>query len=493
MSAPRFRSTQTMYGWLACAMVALSVALPAPCGADYAGRLGITAGAGAAKFVGGLYDHAAADGIYHAGFRFGYTQRFDVEAGLRYHSFKPATIPADTVFRNESTQVEFGLLFNLWPEKSWTPQAWLNAGVLFWQVQGFSPNASSGLFADGQTARGFDADGSPKTLTDANFTLGFGLGSEFRLTRHASFRVGARIDWLPAQELDNTGASAAFRDPVENPRHADANDYLPSAFAAVTWFFSQRDGDGDGLPDEDDPCPYDAEDVDGFEDTDGCPDLDNDKDNVADNLDNCPDEAEDVDGFEDDDGCPDPDNDGDGVEDTRDRCPDEAEDNDGYQDSDGCPDPDNDGDGVLDGADACDGTPAGVRVDSQGCPLALRIEGETLVQGLRFARNSEQIQEGFAALDSLAERLIAYPDTKVEVHAHTNSIGSSDNNLLLSQRRAEAVVGYLSQRGVPADRMLALGFGEENPIDSNETEAGRARNERVVIVPAAGIEGLDEP
>ena len=100
--------------------------------------------------------------------------------------------------------------------------------------------------------------------------------------------------------------------------------------------------------DDADKCPNEAEDKDGFQDDDGCPDPDNDGDGIADAADKCPNEPEDKDGFQDDDGCPEPDNDSDGIPDAADKCPNEAEDKDGFQDDDGCPDPDNDGDGVLD-------------------------------------------------------------------------------------------------------------------------------------------------
>ncbi|HEY0193305.1 MAG TPA: DUF4398 domain-containing protein, partial [Kofleriaceae bacterium] len=73
------------------------------------------------------------------------------------------------------------------------------------------------------------------------------------------------------------------------------------------------DRDGDGILDNVDKCPSDPEDKDGFEDEDGCPDLDNDKDGIPDKADKCPNEPEDKDGFEDEDGCPDDDNDGDGI------------------------------------------------------------------------------------------------------------------------------------------------------------------------------------
>ncbi len=131
------------------------------------------------------------------------------------------------------------------------------------------------------------------------------------------------------------------------------------------------DDDGDTIQDSADRCPKQAEDPDGFEDTDGCPELDNDKDGVPDNNDRCPDKPETKNGFKDNDGCPDePDKDEDGVPDARDKCADQAEDTDGFDDTDGCPDPDNDGDGVPDQGDECIDQPEtknGFK-DEDGCP-----------------------------------------------------------------------------------------------------------------------------
>ena len=98
------------------------------------------------------------------------------------------------------------------------------------------------------------------------------------------------------------------------------------------------DPDRDGIAGKADKCPNLAEDKDGFEDADGCPDPDNDKDGIPDVKDKCPDDPEDKDGFEDADGCPDPDNDKDGIPDVKDKCPNEPETRNGYQDEDGCPD-----------------------------------------------------------------------------------------------------------------------------------------------------------
>ena len=131
------------------------------------------------------------------------------------------------------------------------------------------------------------------------------------------------------------------------------------------------DNDGDGIADVNDKCPLQAEDADGFEDLDGCPEVDNDKDGIPDDADHCPNKPETKNGYKDDDGCPDEaDQDGDGVPDARDKCPTEAEDTDGFEDEDGCPDLDNDKDGIPDDHDECLNEPENYNgfEDTDGCP-----------------------------------------------------------------------------------------------------------------------------
>ncbi len=131
------------------------------------------------------------------------------------------------------------------------------------------------------------------------------------------------------------------------------------------------DNDMDTIPDANDKCPNDAEDSDGFEDLDGCPDADNDKDGVPDERDACDAEPETKNGYKDDDGCPDEvDTDEDGIPDAKDGCPKEIEDTDGFEDEDGCPDLDNDKDGVPDASDECYLEPETVQgyEDADGCP-----------------------------------------------------------------------------------------------------------------------------
>lgn len=140
--------------------------------------------------------------------------------------------------------------------------------------------------------------------------------------------------------------------------------------AGFAWAPTRFDEDRDGLDDSVDACPTDAEDVDDFDDADGCPDPDNDADGIPDFNDTCPGVAEDMDGVDDTDGCPDEDTDGDGIQDGYDSCVNEAEDMDGDRDDDGCPDLDRDRDNINDAQDACPEEPEDTDGygDEDGCP-----------------------------------------------------------------------------------------------------------------------------
>jgi OOP family OmpA-OmpF porin len=244
------------------------------------------------------------------------------------------------------------------------------------------------------------------------------------------------------------------------------------------------DSDGDGIPDDADRCPDLAEDRDGYEDDDGCPDPDNDKDGVPDGLDKCPNDPEDRDGYEDHDGCPDADNDMDGIPDARDKCPDVAEDRDGFDDEDGCPDPDNDKDGVPDARDKCPNNAEKVNgyQDDDGCPdeIPAAVKKFTgVIEGINFKTGSADILPGsYVLLDRAVKVLQDYPDVALEISGHTDNRGKPDHNHDLSQRRADAVRMYFVSRGIAAERLQSIGYGQDRPIAGNRTAAGRARNRR---------------
>lgn len=287
-------------------------------------------------------------------------------------------------------------------------------------------------------------------------------------------------------------------------------------------FITVQDDDHDGIKNDVDRCPKDAEDIDGFKDADGCPDYDNDKDNIMDLKDKCPNDAEDKDGFKDDDGCPDPDNDKDGIPDLNDQCPKIAEDFDGFEDTDGCLDSDNDKDGVFDSIDKCpnkvedfdgfqdgdgcpdldndkdgvpdlkDKCPNEAEVfnnldDNDGCPDSIVHEPDMpkqqLIRGVRFKSGSPEMTfESLPYLESIIRQLKQYPEVTIEIRGHTDSVGKYAKNMQLSQLRAESVRQYLISKDIKPGRMRAVGFGSSSPIADNRKASGRMQNRRIEIV-----------
>jgi outer membrane protein OmpA-like peptidoglycan-associated protein len=250
----------------------------------------------------------------------------------------------------------------------------------------------------------------------------------------------------------------------------------------------RKDTDGDGLFDDEDECPKQAEDKDGFQDDDGCPDEDNDNDGLADRLDDCRDDPEDKDGFEDDDGCPDADNDKDGLADKIDQCPNDPEDADAFEDDDGCPDCDNDKDGVPECPKVVDLCPAQPAETPDGCPqryklVVVRESHIELKQTVYFDTGKATIRAvSYALLNEVGEALEDHATLHVRIEGHTDSRGQNDYNLRLSQARAESVRDYLVARGIDHARMEPKGYGEEVPLADNRTKAGRDQNRRVEFV-----------
>ncbi|MDQ3037341.1 MAG: OmpA family protein [Myxococcota bacterium] len=255
-----------------------------------------------------------------------------------------------------------------------------------------------------------------------------------------------------------------------------------------------RDGDGDGIPDARDRCPAEPEDLDSFEDEDGCPDLDDDADGVPDRTDACPREPEDADGQDDEDGCPDADQDGDGdgIPDARDACPTEAEDRDGHDDEDGCPDLDDDGDGIPDASDACPRAAETINQheDGDGCPdevpprTEMEMQLERLGERVLFPRNRVQLLgTSRPAIRAVIQLLQEHPEIRLlRVEAHASAEGDTEENLELSRRRAERVIALIVEGGIERDRLEAQAFGDRQPEFDGGTEEDHARNRRVVFV-----------
>jgi len=99
-----------------------------------------------------------------------------------------------------------------------------------------------------------------------------------------------------------------------------------------------------------------------------------------------------------------------------------------------------------------------------------------------FAVDSTTVSPAMrAVLDDVAQSMITYPNSLVDVMGHTDSTGSETYNLDLSRRRAESVANYLVSRGVSRARLETVGYGEQYPVADNTTEAGRSQNRRVEI------------
>lgn len=177
------------------------------------------------------------------------------------------------------------------------------------------------------------------------------------------------------------------------------------------------------------------------------------------------------------------DSDGDGVIDRLDRCPNTPM---GVEvDEYGCPiekgvapaPMDSDADGVPDSSDICPGTPAGAVIDERGCWV--------LNQDYLFDFDKATLKpQYYSMLDDVVRVMEANPGLRVEIQGHTDSIGSHDYNMNLSQRRAKAVRDYLvNQAGIASSRVTTVGFGETRPIATNATKEGRAKNRRVELNP----------
>ncbi len=262
---------------------------------------------------------------------------------------------------------------------------------------------------------------------------------------------------------------------------------------------NRSDRDGDGVPDGSDACPTEAEDRDGYQDEDGCPDGDNDNDSIPDNKDKCPDEPEDRDGYQDDDGCPEPDNDSDGIPDVSDRCPDQKEDIDGFDDGDGCPDEDNDLDGFDDNVDKCPNDPEMVNGidDEDGCPDARgtgpedrgdRLDlkgGQVTFRGATVTPIGKQVLRSVAAL--MRDRNLV---VRVEVHVPLGTRSKRNRDIArqkqqdrqLTIKRATAVLEFLASQGVPLSQIQAAGLGSDRPLGTNAPTD--PANERVDFIKA---------
>jgi outer membrane protein OmpA-like peptidoglycan-associated protein len=305
------------------------------------------------------------------------------------------------------------------------------------------------------------AVGAGLTTRDRRLTLGPELSAATGTSPQASLSTrGTAVEWLlgahyevrPSLRL-GAGGGAGLTRGLGSP--------AARALLSVAWVEAlpqpKRDRDGDRVPDDVDACPEEAGVPDRDPELNGCPALfaplpDRDQDTIADPFDACPDEP----------GVPSP----------------EAARN-------GCPE-DQDGDGIVDARDACPKEPGPESPDPtrSGCPRVTVTATElAITEQLRFAFDSaELLAESDAVLEAVRAALVAHSEIlKLRVEGHTDDVGDPAYNKELSARRAASVARWLTERGVAPQRLFAQGFGGEQPIDTNATEEGRARNRRVAF------------
>ncbi|WP_052378495.1 OmpA family protein [Polycyclovorans algicola] len=158
---------------------------------------------------------------------------------------------------------------------------------------------------------------------------------------------------------------------------------------------------------------------------------------------------------------------------------------------------DSDNDGVNDDVDQCPDTPPDTKVDSAGCPIpqcvpvgengdivldGCKVGDVVVLQGVKFDFDSARLTENAKSiLDRSVEALKKASDINVRIEGHTDNYGENAYNQELSERRATAVVKYLTDAGIDAARLESTGFGEDRPVADNDTDEGREENRRVEL------------
>ena len=229
------------------------------------------------------------------------------------------------------------------------------------------------------------------------------------------------------------------------------------------------DTDGDGVNDEEDSCKT----VPGLPRYHGCPIPDTDGDGVNDEEDSCPTVA----GLKQFHGCPD--TDGDGIPDQLDKCPTVP----GVAKYQGCPIPDTDHDGIPDDQDLCPTEPG--PASTHGCPIQqVVVQITAQFHNILFDYGKATIRHESDTILTNAARIMneQIPNSNFYIDGYTDSKGSVAINKKISKARAQAVANALIAAGVDKSRVIARGFGKDNPSCDNSTEQGRQCNRRVEVV-----------
>jgi outer membrane protein OmpA-like peptidoglycan-associated protein len=333
------------------------------------------------------------------------------------------------------------------------------AGISFMVLRDLSLTYNLGYIWNNTDELDFQTKSSNDQVLQHSLMLGYNFGTPRDDDKDG---INNSIDQCPKTP---SGVRVTFSGcPVDedNDGIADYLDNCPN-MAGVAAFHGCPDTDGDGIADSEDNCPT----ISGLVSMQGCPDSDND--GITDASDNCPT----LPGSQALNGCPD--QDGDLVADPDDNCPTLK----GLASLGGCPDSDNDG--ISDRMDACPTVP-GI-VANRGCP-ELKAETKKVLsealRGIQFESGKDVLKKSsYPILNDVLRIMNDNPEYNLEINGHTDSQGDEAVNLHLSQHRCDAVKNYLTGKGISDSRLKATGFGETQPVETNSTAAGRAKNRRV--------------
>jgi outer membrane protein OmpA-like peptidoglycan-associated protein len=275
---------------------------------------------------------------------------------------------------------------------------------------------------------------------------------------------------------------AVYRVDTDNDGVPDVRDQCPNTIKGtkVDDYGCPIDTDKDGVPDIEDKCPGTPGDAVansasmGPKENNGCPWGDKDGDGILDNVDRCPDIAGTMRYF----GCPPLDSDGDGVPDDEDECRDKK----GPKSNRGCPEnKDTDGDGLLDQDDACPEKPG--PKDLKGCPPVITAAEEAVLRQaskIEFESGKATIlpakkKATDAILDKVVDILKSKPETFMLIEGHTDNVKPKlspfKDNKELSEARAKYVMDYMISKGISANRLKAVGYGDTKPFEIDSPDA----------------------
>ena len=462
---------------------------------------------GTAKLIGGEEDYSTfrALGAFKAGYYFNQKIGLELEAGYGFvtvrdkdqhleilsHVVENSDYPYRTILIPYSVNVRY----NLTKDRTWIPYLLAGPGLMQWEA--------------------VNTDSSRVVFSGSNLMANLGGGFEWEWSRFLALDFYVGYQHIFNQKKDMSGLSELGMAPDVQSGN------LTFGIGFTIRFGGDVDSDGDGIIDRKDKCPHLAEDFDGFEDDDGCPDFDNDQDSLPDSVEtntgiyiNETDTGTDPNSWDtDNDGLSDydeiyvyktnplhPDTDGDKLTDGDEVNKYNTNPNLADSDGDGLSDydeifvhhtdpvnPDTDGDGIVDGKDKCPLEPENYNgyMDEDGCPdekpeIIFKKKAPLVLEGVQFKSGSTDLtEEAKQTIQKVVRSLKDYPEVHLEISGHTDNIGSRANNIKLSKQRADAVKDYIVSQGIASGRLRAIGLGPDHPIATNSTPEGRAQNRRI--------------